>query len=60
MYQAIRTEDRLREQLRTILGSALRNELGKRSFATLLSAERGEVMENVQTALNRQARQIWC
>jgi membrane protease subunit HflC len=56
MYRTIRTEDRLREQLRTILGSSLRNELGKRTFATLLSAERGEVMENIQTALNLEAR----
>jgi membrane protease subunit HflC len=55
MYRTIRTEDRLREQLRTILGSSLRNELGKRTFATLLSAERGEVMENIQTSLNREA-----
>lgn len=55
MYRTIRTEDRLRDQLRTILGSSLRNELGKRTFATLLSAERGEVMENIQTALNREA-----
>jgi membrane protease subunit HflC len=56
MYRTIRTEDRLRDQLKTILGSRLRNELGKRSFATLLSPERGEVMENIQTALNREAR----
>ncbi|WP_395615547.1 protease modulator HflC [Sphingorhabdus sp.] len=56
MYRTIRTEDRLRDQLRTILGSSLRNELGKRTFAALLSAERGEVMENIQTALNREAR----
>jgi len=55
MYRTIRTEDRLRDQLRTILGSSLRNELGKRTFSTLLSAERGEVMENIQTALNREA-----
>jgi membrane protease subunit HflC len=55
MYRTIRTEDRLREQLRTILGSSLRNELGKRTFAALLSAERGTVMENIQTALNREA-----
>ncbi|HEV7233042.1 MAG TPA: protease modulator HflC [Sphingorhabdus sp.] len=55
MYRTIRTEDRLRDQLRTILGSALRNELGKRTFAALLSAERGSVMENIQTALNREA-----
>jgi modulator of FtsH protease HflC len=55
MYRTIRTEDRLRDQLKTILGSRLRNELGKRSFATLLSPERTEVMENVQKALNREA-----
>lgn len=56
MYRTIRTEDRLRDQLRTILGSALRNELGRTTFATMLSPERGEVMEKVQRALNREAR----
>jgi modulator of FtsH protease HflC len=56
MYTTIRTDDGLREQLRTILGSSLRNELGRRSFATMLSPERGEVMENVQRSLNREAR----
>lgn len=56
MYTSIRTEDRLTDQLRTILGSSLRNELGKRPFAALLSPERGMVMENIQTALNREAR----
>ncbi len=56
MYTSIRTEDRLTDQLRTILGSSLRNELGKRPFAALLSPERGKVMENIQTALNREAR----
>ncbi len=55
MYRTIRTEDRLRDQLRTILGSSLRNELGKRTFSSLLSAERGQVMDNIQTALNREA-----
>lgn len=55
MYRTIRTEDRLRDQLRTILGSSLRNELGKRTFVALLSAERGQVMDNIQTALNREA-----
>ncbi|MCC6480647.1 protease modulator HflC [Sphingorhabdus sp.] len=56
MYKTIRTEERLRDQLRTILGSSLRNELGRRSFATMLSPERSEVMENVQKALNQEAR----
>ncbi|MGL5837441.1 MAG: protease modulator HflC [Sphingorhabdus sp.] len=56
MYRTIRTEDRLRDQLRTILGSSLRNELGRTAFATMLSPERGQVMDRVQTALNREAR----
>ena len=55
MYRTIRSEDGLRDQLRTILGSSLRNELGKRTFTALLSAERGQVMENIQSALNREA-----
>jgi len=56
MYKTIRTEDKLTVQLRTILGSSLRNELGKRPFATLLSPERGQVMQNIRTALNLEAR----
>src|SRR3546814_8067413 len=40
-----------------ILGSALRNELGKRSFSALLSPERGTVMHNIHTGLDRVARQ---
>lgn len=58
MYTAIRTEERLQQQLATILGSSLRNELGKRTFATLLSAERGAVMDNIQVALNRERRNM--
>lgn len=56
MYTAIRTEARLEQQLATILGSSLRNELGKRTFATLLSPERGAVMDNIQVSLNREAQ----
>jgi modulator of FtsH protease HflC len=56
MYKTIRTEDRLRDQLRTILGSSLRNELGRTTFATMLSPERGQVMDRVQNALNKEAR----
>jgi membrane protease subunit HflC len=51
------TERRVEEALRPILGSSLRNELGKRPFAALLSPERGAVMDNIQTRLNRGARQ---
>lgn len=51
------TEQRVADQLRPILGSALRNELGKRQFAALLSPERGQVMDNIQAGLDRVARQ---
>lgn len=55
MFRSIQTEEKLSNQLRTILGSSLRNELGKRSFSQLLSPERGQIMANIQTALNIQA-----
>jgi membrane protease subunit HflC len=57
MYISARTEQRVSDQLRPILGSALRNELGRRPFAALLSPERGQIMANIETALNRVARQ---
>ncbi|HEV2748436.1 MAG TPA: protease modulator HflC [Allosphingosinicella sp.] len=57
MFISARTEQRVSDQLRPILGSALRNELGKRPFAALLSPERGQMMDNIQNALNRVARQ---
>jgi membrane protease subunit HflC len=57
MYISARTEQRVSDQLRPILGSALRNELGRREFAALLSPERGQIMQNIENALNRVARQ---
>jgi len=57
MYTSARTEERLRDQLRPVLGSSLRNELGRQPFEALLSPERGRMMENIQTNLNRVARQ---
>lgn len=51
------TEETLSAQLATPFSSALRNELGKRPFAALLSPERGQVMTNIQTALDTVARQ---
>lgn len=57
MVITARTQERVAEELRPILGSALRNELGKRPFAALLSPERGQVMDNIQAGLDRIARQ---
>lgn len=57
MYISAREESRVSDQLRPILGSALRNELGRRPFAALLSPERGQMMQNIKSALNRVAHQ---
>ena len=57
MYIAAGNEERVSDALRPILGSSLRNELGKRHFAALLSPERGAVMDNIRISLNHVARQ---
>lgn len=57
MYIVAQSEERVSEALRPILGSSLRNELGKRPFASLLSPERGAVMNNIRVSLNRVAAQ---
>ena len=57
MYISARNEDAVGERLKPILGSSLRNELGRRPFAALLSPERGEMMQNIKTALDRVAQQ---
>ena len=51
------TEERVADQLRPLLGTALRNELGKVPFSVLLSPERGKVMDAIQASLQRYARQ---
>jgi membrane protease subunit HflC len=53
MYIRARSEQQLNEQLRPILGSEVRNELGKRTFAALLTPERQGVMGSVKANLNR-------
>jgi membrane protease subunit HflC len=57
MYVTAGSERRVGEALKPILGSALRNELGKRPFAVLLSPERDVVMGNIRNALARVAAQ---
>ncbi len=55
-YESIRSEERLRDQLRSLLGTTLRNELGRRTFQSLLSPERGQLMTAIQRELSREAR----
>ncbi|MBB4100261.1 protease modulator HflC [Sphingomonas kyeonggiensis] len=57
MVVTIGTEDRARDQLQPLFRSALRNELGKRPSAILLSPERGQVMDNIQNSLQQLAAQ---
>jgi modulator of FtsH protease HflC len=57
MYIRARSEERLSDALRPILGSQIRNELGRRPFADLLSPERQGVMENIRRGLQRTASQ---
>jgi membrane protease subunit HflC len=57
MYVASRTEENLVNQLKPILASVLRNEFGRRPSASLLTPERGEMMSNITSTLNRFAAQ---
>jgi len=57
MYETAGTVDRVAEQLQPILNSVLRQELGKRTFASLLTAERGQAMRNIRTGLDKEARE---
>jgi modulator of FtsH protease HflC len=57
MYVTARNPETVTNQLKLILGSALRNELGKVHFAALLSPDRSKVMDEIQAGLDRVARQ---
>ena len=57
MYIRARDERRLQAALVPILGSSIRNELGKQPFAALLSPERQGVMQNVRRSLDVVAAQ---
>ncbi len=57
MVERAGDESRLRTQLSPILTSVLRQELGRRTFASLLTAERGTAMTNIRDTLDAQARE---
>jgi membrane protease subunit HflC len=57
MVRTAGTTDRVKEQLQPIFSSVLRQELGKRTFESLLTAERGVAMQNIRTGLDRAARE---
>ena len=57
MVRTAGTTDRVEEQLQPILTSVLRQELGKRTFQSLLTADRGAAMLNIRRNLDREARE---
>lgn len=56
MVQTAGTLTTVDSQLSQILSSVVRQELGRRSFASLLTAERGTTMSNITKLLDAQAR----
>jgi membrane protease subunit HflC len=57
MVQTAGTVANVETQLAPILSSVVRQELGRRSFASLLTAERGTTMQNIRKLLDTQARE---
>jgi membrane protease subunit HflC len=57
MVKTAGSTDRVMSQLQPIMTSVLRQELGKRTFQSLLNAERGAAMIQIRTNLDRQARE---
>lgn len=57
MVRSAGTADRVKDQLTPIFSSVLRGELGKRTFQSLLTAERGQAMVKIRDNLDKQARE---
>ena len=57
MVERAGSTEGVRTALEPILNSVLRQELGRRTFQAMLTAERGAALANVRANLDRQARQ---
>jgi len=57
MVRTVGTVENAEAQLSPILSSVVRQELGRRSFASLLTAERGTTMQNIRTQMDKEARE---
>lgn len=56
MVRTARNQDQLQQALQQIMNSVLRQELGRRTFASLLTPERGAVMTRITQIFDQQAR----
>lgn len=57
MVRTAGTAKQVTEQLQPILTSVLRQQLGKRTFQSLLTAERGAAMKQIREGLDHEARE---
>ena len=57
MVERAGSTEGVRTALEPILNSVLRQELGRRTFQAMLTAERGSALQNVRANLDRQAQQ---
>jgi membrane protease subunit HflC len=57
MVRTAGSPERVEEQLQPIFSSVLRQELGKRTFQSLLNADRGAAMIQIRHNLDREARE---
>lgn len=57
MVRTAGSTERVKDQLQPIFTSVLRQELGKRTFQSLLTADRGAAMKNIREGLDREARE---
>src|SRR3546814_6314656 len=55
-YQAVQTEAAARNQLRGYLSSSLRRVIGNRTLSAVLSAERSDIMQQIQAETNEAAK----
>jgi len=55
-YQAVRTEEAARARLREIVNNSLRRELGTVMLPSVLSAEREQIMRNIQVQVSEAAK----
>ncbi|WEK45831.1 MAG: protease modulator HflC [Candidatus Andeanibacterium colombiense] len=57
MVRTVGDVENVETQLSPIFSSVLRQELGRRTFASLLTAERGTTMHNIRDQLDKEARE---
>ena len=57
-YQSVRTVDQARPWLSQTVSSSLRHELGKVNLASLLSADRDDITQRVQTEVSEKAKPL--